>query len=182
MSQEPKVRPLNQDTPPRPADIDRIPEPSHPTNTTKTINYIVAAALVTVALCLGVFLKWTIQDSQVLQVNNSPFPTRTIREHPTAGGVIILTADYCKIQDVPGKLRVSYVSSSREVFLPLADEKSPKGCRVTEFPVLIPRELQPDTYRIKFRVTYDVNPLKKGQVVEFESQPVVVDPSPPMVQ
>jgi hypothetical protein len=148
--------------------------PDAPSNTTKTINKVIIGALVLIAIGIGVVLTWAFQSSDVLIVNNSPFPTRTIRDHPTAGGVVILDADYCKKQDITGKMRTSFVSSSREVFLPLADERLEVGCKRQEVPIIIPKELPPDTYKIKFRATYDINPLKQNIPVEFESRPVEI--------
>lgn len=160
----------------QPYDIDVIPEPAHPPKSTKVINYIIVAALLLVALSLGLLFKWALADENVLRVNNSPFPVRTIREHPTASGVVILNVDLCKNTNAVGQTRTSFVSSSREIFLPVQEEKLPKGCLKQEIPVLLPKDIIPDTYKIKFRVTYDLNPLKKGIVDEFESKEFVVDP------
>lgn len=155
------------------------PNPEHQTKTTRAINWFVLAALVVIAIGIGIFLKWSFQDEKILEVKNSPFPVRTIRDHPTSGGVIILNTDYCKYQEIEGNLRVSYVSDTREVFLPIAKERGPVGCQKVEVPILIPSDIPPDTYRIKFRVTYDLNPIKKNVEVNFESQPVQVDPTVP---
>lgn len=163
----------------QPYDIDVIPAPTHPSKTTKAINKLLLVAMVLITLSLGLLLKWSFQAQDVLVVNNSPFPTRTIREHPTAGGVIILTADYCKKQNITGITRTSFISASREVFLPVAQERGPEGCYRVEVPVIIPKDLPADTYKIKFTVTYDINPLKKNRVVTFESTPVEVDPTEP---
>jgi hypothetical protein len=153
-----------------------IQGPDKPTKNAKRINMVIAASLVVIAIGVGVFLSWGFQSTDVLSVNKLPIPTRTIRDHPTAGGVVILNIDYCKKMDVEGNLRISYVSSTREVFLPLTKERAPKGCQKTEVPVLIPKDLPPDTYEIKLRATYDVNPLKKNITDEFKSSSFVVDP------
>ncbi len=160
----------------QPYDIDVIPEPTHPTKTSRAINKLVVAAMVLVFAALIVLFHWAIVDENVLVVKNSPFPVRTIREHPTANGVVLLNVDLCKNTDAKGSVRTSFVSETREVFLPLAEENIPKGCFNRELPVLIPKDLAPDTYKIKFRVTYDLNPLKKGIVDEFESKEFTVDP------
>jgi hypothetical protein len=152
-------------------------EPPHQSNTTKRINKVVVVALVATALAILLMLKWAVASEQVLTVNKQPFPTRTIREHPTAGGVVFLTADFCKNEDVKGELRTSFVSETREVFLPISREMSEKGCRTVELPVLIPKDIEPDTYRIKMRITYDINPLKQNVVQEFYSYPVIIDPT-----
>lgn len=156
--------------------LDPIPEPPHQTGRSKLANWIVVGALVLIALSLGVFFKWATANENVLEVKNSPFPVRTIREHPTASGVVILNINVCKNSDVVGQTRVSFVSSSREIFLPMSEEKLPKGCLDQEIPILIPKEMPADTYKIKFRVTYDLNPLKKNITDEFESKEFIVDP------
>jgi hypothetical protein len=161
----------------RPRDIDKPQEIEQPNNTTKFLNWLVGGALVVVAIGLAIILDWSFANENVLVVKNSPFPVRTIREHPEANGVVILNVDYCKNVDIKGRIRTSFVSETREVFLPLSDENIPKGCETREIPVLIPKDITPDTYKIKFRATYDINPLKRGIVSEFETQEFVVDPA-----
>jgi hypothetical protein len=164
----------------QPEGLDVIPVASHPTKTSKIMNKVAVVALVIIAIGIGLFLKWSYQSENVLQVKNEPFPVRTIRNHPTAGGVVILTVDYCKLQEAKGDLRISFVSPSREVFLPLAEEDGPVGCFKTEFPVLIPRDIPADEYRIKFRVlNYKLNPLKTAVDDSFQSQSVIIDPTTP---
>ena len=167
-----KTRVQNQ-----PVGLDTIPEPAHPSPRSKFVNYVVVAALVVIAIGLGVIFKWAAANENVLEVRNEPFPVRTIREHPTAGGVVLLNVDICKNTDIKGSVRTSFVSQTREVFLPLSEESIPKGCLQREIPVLLPKDLLPDTYKVKFRVTYDLNPLKKNIVDEFESKEFVVDPA-----
>jgi hypothetical protein len=163
----------------RPLDLDRMPEPEHPTHTTKVLNKVFAVALLAIAAGLGLILMWSLDNKQVLTANSTPFPIRTIRDHPTAGGVVFVNVDYCKTKSIDGELRVSFVSPSREVFLPLTRERSEAGCRVTELPILIPKDIPADQYKIKFRLTYDKNPLKQDETSTFETQPVTVDPTVP---
>jgi len=148
-----------------------------PTTRDRVFVKFAGLALAVAALCVATLLFWGAQSTTILDIHNAPFPTRTIREHPTAGGVIILDTDYCKTRNLDGDLRVSFVSASREIFLPITKERGAVGCHKSEIPVLIPKDIPADTYKIKFRVTYDVNPLKRNITQEFESQPVVVDES-----
>lgn len=143
----------------------------------KRINRIIAVALVFIAICLGVMLTWATADNEPISLNQSPLPTRTIRDHPTAGGVVYLTADFCKNTDSHGELRISFVSDSHEVFLPMTKEESSKGCHKSELVVLIPENIEPNTYRIKLALTYDVNPLKRNIKQTFYSKPIVIDES-----
>lgn len=148
-----------------------------PTKKDKFLSKFALGALLLTAVVIVLMFFWATDNSKVLDIKNAPFPTRTIREHPTAGGVVILDVDYCKNRNIEGDLRMSFVSASREIFLPMTKEKGPKGCTKTEFPVLIPKEIPADTYKIKFRVDYDLNPLKQNVREEFETQPIVIDES-----
>lgn len=169
----------NNKTTGQPDNLDIIPEPTHPSVRSKIVNRLVVVALIVVALGLGVILKWSFVDENILEVKNSPFPVRTIREHPTANGVVLLNVDMCKYTDIEGSVRTSFVSDSREIFLPLSRENIPKGCFNREIPVIIPKDIVADTYKIKFRVTYDLNPLKREISDQFESKEFVVDPQTP---
>jgi hypothetical protein len=160
----------------QPYDIDVIKVTAPQTKRSKITNLLAAAALVVVALSLGVLFMLASANENILTVNNSPLPVRTIREHPTENGVVILNVDLCKNSDVVGQIRTSFVSKSSEIFTPLADEELHEGCLVREVPVLIPDGIPAGAYKIKFRVTYDLNPLKKDIVSEFESKEFVVDP------
>ncbi len=168
---------LDQNTPARPVSIDRIPAVVHPSKSSKWLNRFILLALLIIAIGLGVIFRWSFEDTNVLVVKNSPFPVRTIRAHLQDNGVVILNADYCKNLDITGKLRMSFVSTSREVFLPLADERGPKGCNKVDIPVIIPKDLIPDTYKVKFHVIYDINPLKQNIASDFESKEFTVYPT-----
>lgn len=150
-------------------DTKKSQDLSHPTRATKIINKFVIAAMAVIAVGLGIILYWSFQNEQVLQVNNSPFPSRIVQNDDGTNGIVVLTVDYCKHTNVEGQLRVSFVGSEREIFMPIVTERLPKGCTVAEYPFIIPSELSPGKYQIKFRAVYDINPLKKGVVAEFES-------------
>lgn len=154
----------------------QLPDLVAPTKTTKVINKFIVIALVAIAISLGVLLKWAFANENILEIKNSPFPTRIIQNSDGTNGVVVLQTEYCKNGQPKGTLRTSYVSSSREVFLPIAPETLQKGCFQREFSFVIPKELIPDQYKIKFRAVYDVNPLKRGVVVEFESQEFAIQP------
>lgn len=150
-----------------------------PSLMSKVLNKFIFAGLAVALVALGIFFYWATASDKPLDIKNSPLPVRTIRDHPTAGGVVIMLVDFCKNVDVKGELRISFLSEAREIFQPTTVENGPKGCRKTEFPILIPPNIPPDEYIVKFRVTYDLNPIKKGVVQEFESQPVIIDPTIP---
>ena len=151
-------------------------EEKHLTKTNRAINKLIYLALIVLALAVGVFLYWSFQSEKILVVNNEPFPVRTIREATTPDGVVILTLDYCKNEKASGPLRISFVNNVREYFLPLRNEDSDVGCKVIEYPVLVPEGIEDGEYRIKFVVDYNLNPIKKNVHNEFYSQPVKVSP------
>ncbi len=155
----------------QPYDIDVIPEPTHPTGTTKVLNRVIVVAMILIAISLAIMLKWSLASTEVLTIKNSPFPARLVKD-PTGdtGGIVFLRANYCKSSSLEGTIRVSYVSKSREIFLPVADEKLPKGCEDREVPIVIPKDIPSDVYKIKFRSTYDINPLKQNVVTDYESK------------
>lgn len=134
-------------------------------------------ALGIVAACVAVFTYWGLQPTNVLEIKNSPFPTRSVRTNAEPDGVIILTIDYCKNTTKRGEVRTSFVSTTREIFLPIATEQYDKGCRKEEVPVLIPKDLPTDNYRLKFTARYDINPLKEDVPIIFESQEFHVNPA-----
>ena len=50
-------RRLNPATPPRPLDIDRIPEPVHPTKKTRLANYLALGSLLMATFALFIFFN-----------------------------------------------------------------------------------------------------------------------------
>lgn len=142
--------------------------PEHPSTASKVGNYFLYVALGVVGVAVAIVLLWLFAPNDVLKVNNSPVPVRTIREHPTADGVIILKVDFCKNTDAVGRVRTSFTSPSREIFLPVGEDKQAAGCEVREVPILIPHEIPGGKYKVKFRIDYEVNPIKTV-TEEFES-------------
>lgn len=129
---------------------------------------LVIVALSIILIVVIQFLFWSFQSEDVLVVDKKPIPAESIQT--TSGRFVILDVDYCKKYDIDGKLRISFISKTREVFLPLSDERGPVICNNAKYPVPIPVELIPDEYKIKFHVIYDINPIKKGVAIDFESK------------
>ena len=149
-----------------------LPMSDHNTDLTKKNQYgiyLVYAALAILAIAIGVFLYWAFQPIDIIEVKNSPVPVRTIREHPSADGVVILKIDYCKKASATGRVRISFYSSSREVFLPVVEDKEKPQCGLIEYPVLVPHEIPSEIYKIKFRIEYKINPLRTV-IEEFDSK------------
>ena len=168
-------KPQNTKTSGQPDNLNVIPEQEHPTRKTRVMNKLSLLALLLIACSLAVILRWSFADTNVLEIKNSPFPANIVTDATKqTGGVVLLNADYCKNKDLTGEVRISYVSKSREVFLPLTQDTMETGCNNAVVPVIIPLNLPKDDYIIKFRVTYKLNPLKQNIFILFESRPVTV--------
>lgn len=127
--------------------------------------YVVLAIL---ASAVFVFLYWSFQPADVLTVRNEPVPVRIFTNGESGENIIIMNVDYCKTVKADGRVRFSFVSKTREVFLPVGEDKQPPSCHVRDIPVIIPSDLPADTYRIKFTIIYTINPIKEVTEV-FES-------------
>lgn len=173
------MKELDDDTKTKPI----LPPPIHnnapkgESKLSKRINKIVIAALIATTASLGLMFYWAATSNEPITLNQAPLPVRTIREHPTAGGVVFLRTDYCKTTNATGKLRISFISETQEIFLPMAQEISKKGCHNRELAILIPNDIRADTYRVKMRITYQLNPLKKNVTQRFISKEVIIDPT-----
>lgn len=140
----------------------------------RMVTVIAVVLSVVVLIATATVGRWAVQGRDVLEIKNDPVPVRTIRDHPEADGVVILKVDYCKKLSVTGKVRASFRGTSREIFLPPAEDKQQANCNngtgnPIEIPVLIPADITPGHYSIHFRIDYKVNPLK-NTVEEFDSQ------------
>lgn len=128
-------------------------------------------ALIASAIGITVMLYWSLASQDVLEVKNAPVSVRTIRNHPSADGVIILNISYCKKVAAPGRARISFISTSREIFLPTSPDRQPAACADNQdIPIVLPKDIPPDKYHVHFRISYDINPLKRGIIEEFDSQ------------
>ncbi len=161
------------------ADDPNLPQPV--SSKYKFANKVAFFVLFLIAAAIGVFAFWAAEPSEALDITNTPFPVRVIHQDNKLDDILILTVDYCKKSSKQGTVRTSFVSTSHEIFLPISKEQLPKGCRSgVDVPVIIPKGLPPDTYKIKFRTTYNVNPIKSSIVKDFESRSfsLVSDSSP----
>lgn len=149
--------------------VVQLPAPQPPTRHQKMAAKLAAGALILAAIFMAVLLFWAAQNEEVLQIKNAPFPVRTVNDNAQANDVVILNTDYCKTKNVTGRLRMSFVSQTREIFLPIAEERTPVGCDQREIPILLPKDLVADTYKVRFQIMYNINPLKKNVPVSFES-------------
>lgn len=114
----------------------------------------------------GLSIYWLYSSDDVLDVKNAPFPVRTVEQNGEQ--ILVLKVNYCKNTDARGAVRTSFVSKSREVLLPMSNDSQPKQCAETDIPIIIPKELPADDYKVHFRATYQVNPFKTV-VEQFDS-------------
>lgn len=150
--------------------IDDI-EVGQPSPTSKKLNFIAIVALAMTAIGLGIYFNWAFANEDVLQIKTDPIPAKVIAYGDSDNGAVLLDVDFCKTSSTEGQLRTSFVSQSREIFLPIQPEKSGKGCNKAQFPVIIPEDLPSDTYQVRLRTTYNLNPLKQIVVEEYKSTP-----------
>lgn len=136
----------------------------------KLATYFIYVSLGMLAFAVGFFLYWSFQPNDVLEIKNSPFPAEIIAREPPQQGILILKVDYCKKIDITGTVRMSFVSKTKEIFLPATPERGPVTCRKTDLPILIPDGLTPDTYKVHFRTTYTINPLQDQVIEDFYSK------------
>lgn len=126
--------------------------------------------MIIILAAVGMYVYWVVQAQDVLEIKNAPVTVRMIKDTPQVKGVVVLHVDYCKKVDADGQVRISFVSDSTEVFLPVSTDRGEPVCREADVPILIPENITPDTYHVHFRVEYQVNPIK-DVIEEFDSQP-----------
>lgn len=137
---------------------------------TKWISRVGYVVLVAALVGIGTIAYWLNQPDKVLEIKNQPIPIRTIRPEAHPDGVVILKYSYCKNYDVEGRIRTSFVNDKVEIFLPAATDRTEKICRDDiEVPYVVPPQLTPGKYKMHFRATYKINPLKEA-VIEWDSQ------------
>lgn len=137
---------------------------------TRIFSFLGVGVLVAAVIAIAVVIFWVNQPSDVLEIRNQPVPVRTIRSAAHPEGVVILKYSYCKNYNTEGRVRTSFVSQSSEIFLPVATDRTDKTCLDNiEVPVLVPPQIVSGKYKLHFRATYQINPLKQA-IIEWDSQ------------
>jgi hypothetical protein len=135
-----------------------------------TWSVAIVAALACVAVGLIVF--WSLAPDQVIEIKHLPVPviTKTV----SSDQVMIQRYDLCKVADARGKVERTLVSSVAAVALPTITDTLNEGCiQDAAVPTLLPPQARPDRYRLHYKVTYTLNPLKTV-VQEWDSEPFQV--------
>lgn len=142
----------------------------------KFLNIVSIISLILLGLIISIFLYWMFQPTDVLEIKNSPVPSRIVDDPQGNGKILILKINYCKKVKATGTVRPSFVSKSSETFLPSYKDDQPVQCNggntgaeSVDLSIFIPKDLPPDKYKVKYRIIYKVNPLKSSEPVEFES-------------
>lgn len=137
----------------------------------KIVVLLLYAGLSAATIMAAVLLYWTLVTPRVLTVNNGPVPVRPTTQ--AADQLVFLNVNYCKNVKVTGTVRRTLVSKTVRIVLPIQTDNGPTGCTQVDVPLLIPKQIAPDTYTVHIEVTYQVNPLK--QVIEtIDSQPFTI--------
>lgn len=131
-------------------------------NKLKVFIYILLLVVVT---AVGVFVYWMYQPTEVVKFNK---PITVVPPTAPTGTAVFLNLNYCKKQSVTGLVRASFLSNSTEIFQPQSVDTQKARCYNVNLPVLVP-QIAPGKYRIKFKATYQLNPLKT-EIEEFTTE------------
>lgn len=126
----------------------------------KFARYILYSIVGIFAITVGLVSYWEYQSTDVLDIKN---PITVEPPIASSGNPIVLTLNYCKNYSASGSVRISFVGDAIEIFQPMATDSQPKGCyKDIKAPILLPPAtvVPAGTYRIKFNVNYQINPIK----------------------
>jgi hypothetical protein len=134
----------------------------------KLLKIFIYSALGIISIGVAIFVYWNLQPNDVLTIRG-PI---TVKPVVAKGeGAVTLHFNFCKNMDVEGKVQQSFVSNKTELLSPGILDRGPKACYKDQaVTILIPPQTLPDRYRIKYTVTYQVNPITTT-VETFESEP-----------
>lgn len=138
----------------------------------KPAKVLVYVSLAIIALASGTVLFWLYGPSDVLRINNSPFPIKPSVQK--SDNLVFMSVSYCKLLPAHGVVRRFLVSDTVRIALPLQQDNGPVTCTQAEVPLLIPKTAVPDKYHVHIDVVYHLNPVR--QVTEtLDSQDFLVE-------
>lgn len=151
-----------------PVVIAPTPKPTRGARVLRSILYGIMCLAVIMGL---VFLFWSVQSSNVLEVKNSPFPVRP----PVVSNsdAIFVRISYCKHSSAKGAVVARLIGKRSIIRLPWPEDTQAARCFDQEVPIPIPAYATDDVYYFQFDVTYQVNPIKT-QTVTMRSQEFTV--------
>lgn len=135
------------------------------------LSFIVVVLGVLMAI---LFSFWSLYPYDVFEIKKLPVPV-TEPENIKSGRLIFLDIDFCKYMDVEGKVERFLVSEREVIALPSYTDGAPKGCQEAQVPILLPYTILAQEFRITYKATYQVNPIRTV-VEEFETKSFVIKP------
>lgn len=142
--------------------------PLHMTLGQKIFSRVMYFALGIASVGVGLILYWAFTGTDALVIKNAPLPVQP--KFVKSLENVVVTVDFCKVTDAPGRVVRKLVSDKTELLAPVVDEALPKKC-YNNLPVQVPIPDQTPLgkYKVVYRVTYKTNPLHEV-TEEFESQ------------
>lgn len=128
-------------------------------------------ALLLAAIVVGTAIYWLNQPEEVIHLN-SPITIQP-PEAPVESKVYV-GLDYCKLQSADGIFSRRIVSDRQEIINQTGiPEHSKSGCVKSQQELLLPKQAEAGTYRIKYVINYQLNPLK-SVMVTLISEPFTI--------
>lgn len=124
----------------------------------KILKWLGYTSLFIIAVGIGLVLYWLNAPEDVLHLNKP-----IVVQPPTtsAESTVYMDFDYCKTQAVSGTFSRRIFSDRQEVLNQTGvPENTPSGCVHVQQPLLLPRTIEAGTYRVKYVINYQLNPLK----------------------
>lgn len=130
------------------------------------------------AVMVMILVYWRVAPYDVLQIHGKiPVRPTTLNQ----GDALIQTFNYCKTMESTGIIERQLVSTTRVIILPTQRDEGHKFCGTIDVPLVLPNPMASDTYRVHYKITYDVNPVR-SQEIEFYTEPFTVLGSPKQTQ
>lgn len=145
---EPLLPPVIEDTKPH--------EPSHKDRILTKLSFVIIGFAVAFITTLA---YWSFQPDRI--ASQDGMIISFVENEAYAGQVLKVKLTYCKEIDGPVQFTRSFISKSTEVNNPALTDVTGKGCikdRIVDVPV--PEQAATGSYRLKYHLTAQVNPLK----------------------
>lgn len=140
-------------------------------------NILTVSAFVAAFAALAVFVYWTVEPKNVIEVVNQPVPVRPDTISPEA--TVIVSPTFCKYLNKPAKVERFLISDSARIPLPVYPNNLPRGCKTYDLPVVIPAFVTDDVYHLEYNTTYQINPITEFKV-HWYTQNFTVKHDPPL--
>lgn len=132
------------------------------------LSYMIIIAAASVGLML---IWWMVEPGDVIEIDERPI--QVAETYDASDKVITVPVELCKKLPLTAELRRSFIGETARVFLPVVIERLEPGCYETDVSVLIPAQVVPGKYTIKYETSYVINPIKTTHE-QFETTPFVI--------